>query len=396
MLFPRHRIVFLDWLRGLAAIVMLQGHTFNSFIAPERRDHGVYLLSQFFGGQAAAIFLFLTGVTYGIGMNKRDDLPAWLRLTGSLRRARYLLFLAFLFRLQMWLFALPAQPWTDLLRVDALNVMGATALALSVLALFRGLRRVRWAVAAGIAMAAVSPIMSDLEPSGIPGPVRDYFVPSAAAFSVFPWGSYLAFGLAAGSAIPMIRAGWSQVMQSAALCGFGLLMAGRYFGSLPFSVYPHADFWLDSPALVACKLGITLLLGAGAFFWTEYFNEGWSWVQLLGTTSLVVYWVHVELVYGWWFTAFKENLTVWQCMAASITLMLLMVAMSAVIRWVPWKEVWNSRFKEVHRSMPVHDCGVPQGAPKSHVRIGGGKVPLTHGTVGSQPPERDPQGENAA
>ena len=352
---PRHRIVFLDWLRGLAAIVMLQGHTFNSFMAPERRDHAVYLLSQFFGGQAAAIFLFLTGITYGLGMNKRDDLPAWPRLAGSLRRARYLLLLAFLFRFQMWLFALPGQPWTDLLRVDALNVMGATALALSALALFRGLRRVRWAVAAGIALAAASPLMSDLETGGIPGPVRDYFVPSATAFSVFPWGSYLAFGLAAGSAIPLIRTGWIHVMQGTALCGFGLVMAGRYFGNLPFSVYPHADFWLDSPALVACKLGVTLLLGTGAFFWTEYFSEGWSWVQLLGSTSLAVYWIHVELVYGWWFSAYKEALTVWQCVAAAAALMVLMVAMSAAIRCTPWKKALYSRFKNTDHNTSVHD-----------------------------------------
>ena len=333
---------------------MLQGHTFNSFMAPERRDHAVYLLSQFFGGQAAAIFLFLTGITYGLGMNKRDDLPAWPRLAGSLRRARYLLLLAFLFRFQMWLFALPGQPWTDLLRVDALNVMGATALALSALALFRGLRRVRWAVAAGIALAAASPLMSDLETGGIPGPVRDYFVPSATAFSVFPWGSYLAFGLAAGSAIPLIRTGWIHVMQGTALCGFGLVMAGRYFGNLPFSVYPHADFWLDSPALVACKLGVTLLLGTGAFFWTEYFSEGWSWVQLLGSTSLAVYWIHVELVYGWWFSAYKEALTVWQCVAAA-ALMVLMVAMSAAIRCIPWKKALYSRFKNTDHNTSVHD-----------------------------------------
>ena len=34
----RNRIVFLDWLRGLAAIVMLQGHTFDSFLRPELRE----------------------------------------------------------------------------------------------------------------------------------------------------------------------------------------------------------------------------------------------------------------------------------------------------------------------------------------------------------------------
>ena len=324
--------MFLDWLRGLAAIVMLQGHTFHSLLRPELREHPAFIFSQFFGGQAAAIFLFLTGITFGLGMNKREDLPAWQRITGALRRARYLFLLAIAFRLQMWVFALPNQPWTDLLRVDVLNAMGATAALLSLIALARGMRRVRWAVLAGIALAALAPVMSGLETGGIPGAVRDYFVPST-AFSMFPWGSYLAFGLAAGSAVPFVKRGeWSRVMQWAALCGFGLLLAGQYFSNLPFSIYSNSNFWLNSPALVACKLGITLLLGSGAFLWTEYFSAGWSWVRLLGTTSLAVYWVHVELLYGRWLSFFKERLTVWECVAASAALVLAMVGMSAAIR----------------------------------------------------------------
>jgi hypothetical protein len=328
----RGRIVFLDWLRGLAAIVMLQGHTFDSFLRSDLRDHPAFIFSQFFGGQAAAIFLFLTGITFGLGMNRRDDLPAWRRVTGALRRARYLFLLALAFRLQMWIFAWPHQSWTDLLRVDVLNVMGATAALLSVIALTRGMRRARWAVLAGIALAGLAPLMSGMQTGGIPGAVRDYFVPSA-AFSMFPWGSYLAFGLAAGSAIPLVKRGdWSRVMQWAALCGFGLLLAGQYFSNLPFSIYPKADFWLNSPALVACKLGITLLLASMAFLWSEYFSEGWSWVRLLGTTSLAVYWVHVELLYGRWLWFFKQNLAVWGCIGACAVMVLAMVGMSAAIR----------------------------------------------------------------
>ena len=202
----RNRIVFLDWLRGLAAIVMLQGHTFDSFLRPELREQPAFIFSQFFGGQAAAIFLFLTGITFGLGMNRRDDLPAWRRITGALRRARYLFLLAIAFRLQMWLFALPNQPWTDLLHVDVLNVMGATAALLSIIALAQGMRRVRWAAFAGIVLAALAPVMSGLETCRIPDAVRDYFVPSA-SFSMFPWGSYLAFGLGGGKRDPICKTG---------------------------------------------------------------------------------------------------------------------------------------------------------------------------------------------
>jgi uncharacterized membrane protein len=328
----RNRIVFLDWLRGLAAIVMLQGHTFDSFLRPELREQPAFIFSQFFGGQAAAIFLFLTGITFGLGMNRRDDLPPWRRVTGALRRARYLFLLAIAFRLQMWIFAFPKQPWIDLFHVDVLNLMGATTALLSVMALAQGMQRVRWAALAGIVLAALAPVMSGLETARIPGPLRDYFVPSV-SFSMFPWGAYLALGLAAGSAISFVRRSeWSRVMQWAALLGFGLLIAGRYFSNLPFSIYSNSNFWLNSPALVACKLGITLLLGSGAFLWTEYFSEGWSWVRLLGTTSLAVYWVHVELIYGRWFSSYKASLTIWQCLAVSIVLLVAMVGMSAAIR----------------------------------------------------------------
>jgi len=339
----RSRIVFLDWLRGLAAVIMLQGHTFHALLQPGDREHPVFIFSQFFGGQAAAIFLFLTGVTYGLGMSRRDHLPPGQRILAALRRARYLFLLAILFRLQTWSFSWPYSPWTDLLRVDVLNAMGATAALLSVLALASGLHRARWAALAGVALAALSPVMAGLDVSGVPGPISNYFVPSGEFFSIFPWGAYLAFGLAAGTVIPLVqRENWSRVMQWAALTGFALLLSGQYFSNLPYSVYAHSDFWLNSPALVACKLGNTFLLGSGAFLWTEYLAPlGFSWVRQLGTNSLLVYWVHVEIVYGRWLGVVRGHLGIWGCLAASVTIVALMVGLSLVVRRAPWREMWN-------------------------------------------------------
>jgi len=57
-------------------------------------------------------------------------------------------------------------------------------------------------------------------------------------------------------------------------------------------------------------------------------------VRQLGTTSLLVYWVHIELVYGRWFGAFKESLgNVW-CGVAAVMVILLMVGLSVLrTRW---------------------------------------------------------------
>src|SRR6202051_1803753 len=173
------RVTFIDWLRGLAAIIMLQGHTFDAFLRPADRSGAWFTYSQFLGGEAAAIFLFLTGATYGMGMNRREHMPPGARVLQALKRARFLFILAILFRLQGWIFAWGNSPLKDLLKVDILNVMGATAALLAFLALFSGRDRVRWAVLTGTAIAALSPVWSGLNTNGIPSLVRDYLVPSA-------------------------------------------------------------------------------------------------------------------------------------------------------------------------------------------------------------------------
>src|SRR5882762_2035582 len=103
------RLRYLDWARGLAALIMLQGHTFHSFTRMDLRDKGPYILSQFLGGIAPAVFLFLTGITMAFRMDsdERRGLAPGDRVLSALRRARYLLVIAFLFRIQLWLFSLP-------------------------------------------------------------------------------------------------------------------------------------------------------------------------------------------------------------------------------------------------------------------------------------------------
>ena len=327
---PKIRVTFIDWMRGAAAVIMLQGHTFEAFLRPADRSGAYFTFSQFFGGEAAAIFLFLTGATYALGMNRREHLPAGQRVLEALKRARFLFLLAIVFRLQSWVFALGRSPWKDVLRVDILNVMGATAALLSFLALRSSLNRVRWAIVAGAAIAIFSPVLSTLNTSAVPWYVRDYFVPSSEMFSIFPWGAFLAFGVAAGSLMPLVpHASWNRVMQWSALLGFGLLFGGRYFADLPFSVYAKSEFWLNSPALVACKLGIALLLAAFAYLWSEHAAAGtWSWVRQLGTTSLIVYWVHVDLEYGPWFAAYRQTLSVPQVLAAALAMIVCMIGVS--------------------------------------------------------------------
>lgn len=325
------RLLYLDWLRGLGAIIMLQGHVFDSFLKRELRGGGPFMLSQFVGGMPPAIFLFLTGVTLAFLMDstERKGLPAAARYKTALRRSGYLFLLAAAFRLEMWISGWPA-PWTDLLRVDILNAMGFAIAVLSVMALFRTAERARLCAVLGLAIAFVSPWITQMNWSWAPALVRSYIVPDLNSFGFFPWAAYLAFGVSAGSVIRAVPPeATERVMQWAALLGGALIIASQYFANLPFSIYAQSDFWLNSPAQVLIKQGVTLLLAALAFLWTRSLPAGaWSWVRQFGTTSLLVYWVHIELVYGRWFWFLKNNLTVVQTVTAAMIVVLLMLAIS--------------------------------------------------------------------
>lgn len=328
------RLTFLDWSRGLAVVIMLQGHVFHSFIRNDLRNDGSYVISQFFGGIGPAIFLVLTGITLAFIMDRsqKRELPLMSRWYVALRRAGYLFMLAILFRLQLWTFAFGQSPWTDLLKVDVLNLMGFSIGLMSIMAVFATADRARLCAVLGALIAAASPVISSLDWHWLPPEVSNYLVPSYAFFGFFPWAAFIAFGMSIGSILRLTKPDqMNRVMQWGAIAGFALILGGQYFSTFPYSIYPKSEFWLNSPMMVITKLGTVMLIMAAAYVWTEFgVKNSWSWVRQLGTTSLLVYWVHIELVYGRWFGPWKENLSTPQVVAAAISLIVLMVLLSVV------------------------------------------------------------------
>ncbi len=352
------RFAFLDWTRGLAAIIMLQGHVFHSFARTDLRNQDVFILSQFIGGMPPAIFLFLTGVTLAFLMESRErqGIATLGRVRATLSRAGYLFGLAVLFRLQLWFFSYPQSDWTSLFRVDILNSMGLGIAVMSIMAVFTTFERVRLCAILGLAIAGISPLVSLLDTSGIHPFLRNYFVPNPDSFSFFPWGAFLAFGLSAGSILRLLpKAELHRAVQWGAWFGLVLLIGAQYFSNLPYSIYPKSDFWLNSPALVLIKLGVILMLTSFAFLWVNYMVTGWSWVRQLGTTSLIIYWVHTELVYGRWFGPWKERLSTAQTVFIAALVIALMLGVSLLqSRWAQVKD-WLGIGRETETPLPEAD-----------------------------------------
>src|SRR5580698_1096389 len=337
------RLVYLDWVRGCAALIMLQGHVFQSFLRDDLRGGGPYMMSQFAGGMPPAVFLFLLGVTFAFLMDsqeKKGIAPAG-RCGAAIKRSGYLFAAAFAFRLQLWLFSLGQNHWTDLLRVDILNCMGLALLVLSVMAVFRTEERIRLCAILGVAIAAASPLISGLDWSGTPAILRNYVIPDHTFFGFFPWAAFVAFGMSAGSILRLLKpADIASAMQWFGWGGLSLAFGAYTLSNISSSIYSNSDFWLNSPALIFIKLGTILIFIAFAWLCNIRTSAAeWSWVRQFGMTSLLVYWVHVELVYGRWFGALKDQLTAGQTLFAAMVTILLMLALSLVR--TNWSQVRN-------------------------------------------------------
>ena len=126
--YAKSRLAYIDWARGLACVLMFQTHGYDAWLSPSARRTDLMMWSQLGGTFPAPLFLFLAGVSFALVTDKlrqRSVAPAQIAKTTILRGAQ-ILGLGFLFRLQGFVIAWPWSPWTDLLRVDILNMIGVS------------------------------------------------------------------------------------------------------------------------------------------------------------------------------------------------------------------------------------------------------------------------------
>jgi fucose 4-O-acetylase-like acetyltransferase len=203
---------------------------------------------------------------------------------------------------------------------------------------------VRFAAALALAIAFASPVMANLRWDGAPPLLREYLVPipGRGRFPFFPCASYVGFGLAIGGVVRRTAAErMDRLMQWSLAAGLVLAWASQYFSNLPYSIYTRSNFWTDSPALILIRTGLTLVALAGAWLWTTYAaSPGWSWVQCLGKSSLMVYWVHVVLVYGGLAKPLKRTMNIPQTALGTLVVIGLMIWLAA------GKQRWSARKAE--------------------------------------------------
>ncbi|MBI3264026.1 MAG: DUF1624 domain-containing protein [Acidobacteria bacterium] len=334
---------YLDWLRGLAVLIMIEAHTINAWTMIADQSGRVYAWAMIVGGFGAPSFLFLAGVGVVLSATAKAAKTGSARAAAArvARRGGEIFGLAFLFRLQSFLLN-PTAPLVSLLKVDILNIMGPSMAAAAWLWGLprRDSRRLLALIAAMIAAGTLTPLVRELRIlDALPDPLESYLrpLPGRTNFVLFPWAAFLFGGAAVGlvlvrtvgppdrlrqgyggpgpaeAGLPTrpakAEAGHHEVPEGRrpevvdgrrerrAVIGVGaaglVLAVGSYYGSYLPSLFAWSSFWTSSPSFFFLRLGILLMSLPLALFSPSLFP-----LERFGRSSLFVYWVHVELAYG--------------------------------------------------------------------------------------------------
>jgi uncharacterized membrane protein len=303
------RQAYLDWVRGLAVLIMIEAHVLDSWTRFPDRSTSAFGWAMVLGGFGAPMFLFLAGVSLVLSaeskFRKTSDFGASWRAVQ--KRGWQVFGLAFLFRLQSYILT-AGYSAISLLKVDILNVMGpAMATAAMAGSTVRSKKnRTLLFAAIAVAIAMLTPIVrTTWLLNWLPDPIEWYFRPTAGRtnFTLFPWSGFLFAGAAFGEVIDGWAADRRAIRNHLALAAAAILIAwlGYRAAFLP-SLYERSEFWTSSPTFFFLRVGLIALLLPLAFFWDHAPWRGvisrWSPIEEFGKASLFVYWIHVEMVYG--------------------------------------------------------------------------------------------------
>jgi len=368
----KSRLAYIDWMRGLACLLMFQTHCYDSWLSPANRQTTFFMYSQLGGTFPAPLFLFLAGISFALVTEKlrqKNLLPGQIARTTILRGGEIFVY-GLLFRLQEYVVAWGWAPKTDLLRVDILNTIGVSMMLMGVvcwmvLALSQS-GQIMWGepplrqaqgrlstvqpaprtyvftlTAAGTALliSLLTPLLyTTWRPTWLPWPLESYVdgvhnlgVPQQGIFPIFPWAGFAFAGLAAGF---LLQTEWARSHEARIFFFLGaaggvLIEFSRWLDAQPRQLYPVYDYWRTSPSFFLIRVGMLLVIVTATYAWCRWGAAQWGFSPIiqLGQASLLVYWVHIEFVYGRVSILPKHGVGI---ATASVGLLVISVAMLAL------------------------------------------------------------------
>ena len=344
-----HRVIFIDLMRAIAVLQMVQGHTIDVVLAPELRttELPVYAVWYFLRGMTAPIFMFTAGTvfTYLFKSVKRPFKENY-RVKKGFRRAFLLIFLGYLLKYPTWTIfdfsEVTSDKWQLFISADVLQLIGFSLLILLLILFIAEKFKLNYS-ATFITISSIifvaSPFIETINwISFLPAPVAAYFYSgSGSLFPLFPWSGYVIAGGILGSYLAQNPLVFKTARFSKLLGIFGIaftlvaIFSEIILKSLQVQIVdPQAE-----PNTIFYRVGFVLLLTALVSYISLRVNHIPYIIILAGRNTLLIYVVHLIILYGSAWTPginllWGYGLSGWQSFGAAvimITLMILMVMM---------------------------------------------------------------------
>jgi uncharacterized membrane protein len=377
-------------MRGLACLLMFQTHCYDAWLGGDARNTSFLKGSQLLGTLPAPLFLFLAGVSFALVTDKliRKGLTTAEITRTMARRGAEILAFGLLFRLQEFLIAWGWAPWSDLLRVDVLNIIGLSMILMALLCGLTlqvqvwgrapspvqaeqssagasshsssGFAIVTAAIAAASLIALLTPpLYTTWRPTWLPWPLESYIngchnlgAPQSWLFPMSPWVAFAFAGLAAGFLLfsDRARTHTAQTLALFAAVGAAAILAARQLDHSSLRLYSTYDYWHTSPNFLMTRVGILLVIAFLTYAWCRWglATRGFSPIIQLGQTSLLVYWVHIEFVYGRYSILPKRAQTISTASRGLLDIFLFMLILSLLRTRIDWKGIgWKRMIRRV-------------------------------------------------
>lgn len=308
------RVEGIDVARGVASLIMIQGHAYHGWVAPDQRD-GAYAFTRLLGTLPLPAFLVLAGaaVTWRVHAARERDEDAGAVRRGLLKRGMQVLLYGYLMSFSYALID-GVDSWHALFRADVLHVIGLS-IVVGGLCLGRTLDTHRLAVrcmGVGIVMTLACPWLAALHPPG--GIVTGLLVdaPPFTRMPLVPLFAWFAAGSAAAQWMLSARSAPVAVPLPAERAGapIRMLVSLLVLGVVAAIVGEHAFLWAlgedpatrAHPAVIWNVLDLAgrgcVVLALGALLSLRIPDRPRRALIRLGRGSLVAYVVHVPFCYG--------------------------------------------------------------------------------------------------
>jgi len=290
---------------------MIQGHVFDALLNPQVKAASWYYIHDFFHGFIAPMFLFASGVAYGVAtLGNWEQHVVW----GERVRQRIWKFLGLIaigYALHLPYFSLwktinsaTSLETKSMVQVDALQCIGVTLLILQISVLLLPNRKT-FIRTVGLGAAVVilgSPILWSLHIAGkVPMWLAAYFnAENGSWFPLFPWAAYILCGVLFGYFFRSAKDRRQEVAMVSRYVAIsaGLALLALLLQRLPFDFYPPHDYWKSDPSMIFIRLFAVSTAAAVIFLAEQYLKTSSRIPSIMGRETLFVYIVHLLIVYG--------------------------------------------------------------------------------------------------